>query len=111
MSKKHCLDNPTKPNAPYRALMAKRRKADSEAVKAKLTPALLKSLDLYKSIGRELAAVSAAHFKKELGEALLAALDGELDIQNVDCAYCVQISKQKELRVQAEAAGMVSSSL
>ena len=106
--KKHCLDDPSKPHKAFRDVVGKRRKTDAIALKQKLTPALLHALADFKSEGRELSGDRAGGILKELGDALEAALDGDLELVGIGCEYCAASQRHKERHAAAVAAAAQS---
>ena len=106
--KKHCLDDPSKPHKAFRDILGKRRKTDADALKEKLTPALRQALAEFKSEGRELGAERASSILKELGNALEAALDGDLELDGISCEYCAASQRHKERHAAAVAAAAQS---
>ena len=101
MSKPNCLHNPAKPSKAFRDVLVRRRKADAAVLHQKMMPVLLEEWTAYKTNGRVLSDASAVALKKELADALESALDGTLDLDALECSYCV--FKQKEARRQEAA--------
>ena len=106
--RKRCLDNPSLPHKIYRDTLAQRRRQDAAAAAEKLTPALRDAWASYKVNGQELSATGAIALKKELGLMLVAALDGDLDLDSVSCPSCSHSLNEKERRRKCEADQKVS---
>ena len=95
MSKRHCLDNPTKPHKAFRDVLVKRNKVEEKKLEAQLVPAIAAAFEDFRRAGKQLSTELAAAYKKELGAALVAALDGTYE-SDPHCPSCDFKEKEKE---------------
>ena len=104
MSKRHCLDNPDKPPKAFRDALVKRKKTERDKLKSLLNPCLAAAFEKYKAIGtsaKKIPESTLNALREQLGEQLVAALDGDLDFQRIQCKSCE--FKQRELERQQKA--------
>ena len=102
MSRQHCLDDPTKPNKAFRAVLVQRKPADKQAVSDKLTPRLKLLFVKYQAKGttaKELSAATEQEMLGQLGQLLNDALDGILDLDAVQCRSCDYTRSEKDKRL------------
>ena len=110
MSKKRCLDNPSLPNKAFRDIIVKRYKREQARVMEALTPALAEAWNEFKAEGRVIADKAACELKLQIGNALVQALDGALDLDTLSCNYCKQTCAEDARRQRCVQEGKVCSS-
>ena len=104
MSKRHCLDNPDKPPKAFRDALVRRKKTERDKLKSMLNPCLAASFEKYKAVGttaKKIPEPTLNSLREQLGEQLVAALDGDLDFERIQCRSCE--FKQRELERQQKA--------
>ena len=95
--RKSCLDNPHKPPKALRAIIAKRRRKQTDAIKERLTPTLKKAFNDYRLSGQPMSMPTIDARLGELAHALESALDGEYDgDMDITCEYCNFEKDEKE---------------
>lgn len=106
-SRKNCLDNASLPHKGFREVIAKRRRADGANLRRILTPSLRAAITEYKEEGRKMGAEAVNKMHNEVGAAMLAALDGEYSLENINCVYCDFLQKEEQRRKEASDADRV----
>jgi hypothetical protein len=107
MSRKTCLDDPSRPHKSFRDTMVKRSRKDSVALQAKLTPTLNEAWWEYSSSGKVLSTDAAKSMRTQLGVCLETALDCAFDADQIRCEVCASLAKQRERQTTRPAVGTV----